>query len=699
MNLANANEAQKNAIMHLRGPCLVLAGPGSGKTYTITNRILYLLEQGVLPERILVITFMKEAALSMQNRFREMAASASQNTARGPSFYPVNFGTFHSIFYHILRESKALKSNELLKNSEKKNLIIPILKTYESRQEDRGDRAYAPGDRTYAPGDRAYAPGEAKQEPNALNEDAARILSAIGYYKNTMQMTAAAAKAPTKWQQDFEAVCREYEQAVKRTGRLDFDDMLYNCKQLLQENDTVRAYWQNRFQYILIDEFQDINPVQYEAVKLLSASPYNIFAVGDDDQAIYGFRGSQPECLKRFQAEFGARQLLLDMNYRSKPEIVQASLAVIEENKDRFLKQLRAAAPPGNPDGTAPVDVHGFPDREGQYGHLLRGIADGLQTGESCAVLFRTNSYMQGFAARLKAAGIPYEMKEGAASIYDHFIAKDIMAYLWLAGEKGAREHMLQVMNKPSRYISREAVGPGQADFKKMREYYDKAQLPEQHRREAKDRLFCLERQLMSVRGRPLRLTVSYILKGIGYERYLKELSRREPEKWEEWQELLEWLKEDAASYKDVEEWAAFQAEYAKSLEQEKEAAGKNPKGPRKESRDGKRAVQLLTVHGAKGLEYDRVWIPDCNEKIFPHGTMPEESAVEEERRIFYVAMTRAKKNLELSYLTGTKERPRQPSRFLNPLYSPSVSSSNSQLSRYSSKASATASYSSSSSI
>ena len=166
MNLANANEAQKNAIMHLRGPCLVLAGPGSGKTYTITNRILYLLEQGVLPERILVITFMKEAALSMQNRFREMAASASQNTARGSSFYPVNFGTFHSIFYHILRESKALKSNELLKNSEKKNLIIPILKTYESRQEDRGDRTYAPGDRT-------YAPGEAKQEPNALNEDAA----------------------------------------------------------------------------------------------------------------------------------------------------------------------------------------------------------------------------------------------------------------------------------------------------------------------------------------------------------------------------------------------------------------------------------------------------------------------------------------------------------------------------------------------
>ncbi len=671
MDLTNANQAQKNAIMHLRGPCLVLAGPGSGKTYTITNRILYLLEQGVPPEQILVITFMKEAALSMQNRFQEMAKAAG-----GSRFYPVNFGTFHSIFYHILRESKVLRSNELLKNSEKKNLILPILKTYARNHEEVQD---------------------AKQGPDTLNEDAASVLSAIGYYKNTMEMDAAAAKAPARWRQDFQAVLKEYEQAVKRTGRLDFDDMLYNCKQLLQKDDTARNYWQKRFRYILIDEFQDINPVQYEAVKLLAASPYNLFAVGDDDQAIYGFRGSQPECLRRFQEEFGAKQLLLDVNYRSKAEIVDASLMVIEENKDRFLKHLRAASGSGNPDGTVPVGIHAFPDREGQYGYLCQSIAAGLAAGESCAALFRTNSYMQGFAARCKAMGIPYEMKESASSIYEHFIVKDVMAYLWLATKKGMREHMLRVMNKPSRYISREAVGPGEADFGKMREYYDRAELPGRQAMEAKERLSFLERQLTSLAGRSPRLSVSYILKGIGYEQYLKELSGKEPEKWEEWQELLEWLKEDAAAYKDVEEWAAFQEEYAKTLEQEREA-GRKKRGPEEKKQAGKQGVHLLTVHGAKGLEYDRVWIPDCNEKVFPHGTMPEESAVEEERRIFYVAMTRAKKNLELSYLTGTKERPRQPSRFLNPLYS-SVSSSNSQPSRYSSKASSTFSYSASSSM
>lgn len=680
MQLTGANEAQKKAIMHLRGPCLVLAGPGSGKTFVITNRILYLLEQGVPPEKILVITFMKEAALSMQKRFQEMA---NPGKGTGGAFYPVNFGTFHSIFYHILKESKALKSNELLNNSEKKHLLIPILKTYESRME---------------PESRDAGDISKQDSQKALQEDASQILAAVGYYKNTMDMAAAGDKAPARWKPYFESLCQEYGQAVKRTGRLDFDDMLYNCKTLLQEDRAVREYWQGRFQYILIDEFQDINPVQYEAVKLLSASPYNIFAVGDDDQAIYGFRGSRPECLKRFQAQYNARQLLLNMNYRSKPEIVQASLDVIEENKDRFLKQLLAAAKPGNEDGSRPVSLHAFSDREGQYGYLLQSVREGMQTGESCAILFRTNSYMQGVAARLKAAGIPYEMKERAASIYEHFIVKDMMAYLLLAKGVGERAQMLQVMNKPSRYISREAVGEGRVDFGKMREYYDRAQLPDRQKREAKDRLSALERQLQSVRKRPLRLTISFVLKGMGYEKYLKALAKSDPEKWEEWQELLEWLKEDAASYEDVEEWMHFQEEYAKALEQKKDTESKPNQEKGTQGQNDKKPLHLLTVHGAKGLEYDRVWIPDCNEKNFPHGTMPEESAVEEERRIFYVAMTRAKKNLELLYLTGTKERPRQPSRFLNPLQS-SVSSSNSQLSRYSSKASATQSYSSSSSI
>ncbi len=649
MNLTRANEPQKAAIMHLRGPCLVLAGPGSGKTFVITNRILYLMEQGIAPESILVITFMKEAACSMQNRFRELAGEAFGKTVRTP-YYPVNFGTFHSVFYHILKESNALKSNKLLHNSEKKNLILPILKTYEKQRNPAGTQ-------------------EQKEGQGSLQEDAARILAAIGYYKNTMQMSAACAKVPEAWQPDFESICREYELAVRETGRLDFDDMLYVCRRLLEQNGAIRKYWQNRFRYILIDEFQDINPVQYEAVKLLTAPPYNIFAVGDDDQAIYGFRGSQPECLKRFQTDFQARQLLLDVNYRSLAGIVRASLQVIEENKDRFMKQLKAADSQKDQEkirvqDQEPVHIVSFAEKEAQYAYMVQAIALRLQRGESCAVLFRTNSYMQGFAARLKAAEIAYEMKERAASIYEHFIVSDIMAYLLIAKREGTREHMLRIMNKPSRFISREAVQEGRAEIGGIRAYYEKAQISRTQKENMSRELTRLEKQFQNVRGFTLRPAIQYVLKAMGYEQYLRDYAGGDQEKWQEWQELLEWLKEDAGHFQDVREWKRFQEEYARTLEQNGVQAGE-PAGKQKRQA----AVHLLTVHGAKGLEFDNVWIPDCNEKNFPHGTMPDESAVEEERRIFYVAMTRAKKSLELLYLTGTKERPRQPSRFLNPLF------------------------------
>lgn len=677
MDLTNANEAQKAAIMHLRGPCLVLAGPGSGKTYTITNRILYLLEQGVPPESILVITFMKEAALSMQKRFQEMAAA----------IYPVHFGTFHSVFYHILRESNTLSSNKILTSSEKNNLLFPILKKY---------------------GIQSKSVETAKDQDREadLKSEAGKILAAIGFYKNTMEMSEAEKKVPAKWQPYFKVICREYTDAVKRTGRLDFDDMLYECRALLQGNESARLYWQNRFRHILIDEFQDINPVQYETVKLLAAASRNIFAVGDDDQAIYGFRGSQPECLRRFTAEFQARQLLLDVNYRSSHEIVEASLAVIEENKDRFMKKLRAAGKTKLQPEDASVMMQAFPERESQYAYMLRAISTCLQKGANCAVLFRTNSYMQSVASRMKAADIPYVMKERSTSIYEHFVVQDIMAYLQIAYGQGKRAHMLRIMNKPSRYISREAVGEGSLDFGRIQNYYRKSGMSEAKKMAAEAEVTRFLRQIRSVRELSLRPAINYILKAMRYEQYLKELSGLDEDKWQEWQELLEWLKADAAMYKNLNEWQSFQQEYTKALEQNKEStAGHKPpggNGSREEKTDpcGKNAVQLLTVHGAKGLEFERVWIPDCNEKIFPHGNLPDEKTVEEERRIFYVAMTRAKKNLELLYLTGTKERPRQPSRFLNPLAShSSINSSNSQLSRYSSKASDTFSYSSSSAI
>lgn len=687
VDFTKLNEPQRRAVAHGDGPLLVLAGPGSGKTFTIVNRLLYLTERGVPPEKLLVITFTRDAARSMQRRFQELSGSPG---------CPVCFGTFHSFFYHILLESGAVGARGILKNSEKKAILIPILKQH-SESEPAED----------------------------LKETAERILSALSYYKNTLKPDESLKRIPPAWQPHFRVVADAYAESVKRAGKIDFDDMLSECWKLLRENAEVRARWQERFSHILIDEFQDINPVQYSVIKLLSKEPWNIFAVGDDDQAIYGFRGAEPDCMRLFLEDFGAEKLLLDINYRSGEKIVQASLAVIGENKNRFRKELQSAqksmgisAGPasedvGRRDGAGGTGVcegvfcTGFENRQEQYRCLGKELERALKTGESCAVLFRTNAYMQGFAARLGSRGIPYEIRENAVSIYEHFMVKDILAYLDLAHGAGDRESFLRIVNRPPRYVGREAVAACGADIAGLMCFYERENMPPARRMQVLEGLETLGRQMRMMGGLSPRLAVEFCLKAVGYERYLREKAAAAGEgRLQEWQELLEWLKEDAAQYDSLKGWREAREEYGRALES---GTGRGP---------DRTAVQLMTVHSAKGLEFDRVWIPDCNERIFPHGKLPDAGTVEEERRLFYVGMTRAKKYLGLLYLTGTRERPRQPSRFLNALSpelfsrkntvsdfgqgsssSPSISSSNSQLSRYSSKASATFSYSSSSSI
>lgn len=685
LDLNDLNEAQRKAVTYGGGPLLVLAGPGSGKTFTITKRILYLLEQGIPPEQLLVITFTREAAMSMQLRFQEMS----------DSFLPVNFGTFHSIFYQILQKSNVIKSHKLLTNSEKKKILLSILREYRKNVES--------------------------SISEDLGEDAMAILSAVSYYKNTLQPEKAAGKAPAEWQPVFPQLLERYEKAVRVHGKMDFDDMLCRCRDLLAGNADLLSAWQNRFRYILIDEFQDINPVQYEVVKLLAGNHSSIFAVGDDDQAIYGFRGSEPECLRRFEKEYGASRLLLDVNYRSHPQIVQASLAVIAENRDRFPKAIRSfredemlqrsnsAKCALDTESKDHVQLFAFSDREEQYDYLCRRLQSFLQEHEGqerreCAVLFRTNSYMQGLAVRLKALGIPYVMGERMQSIYEHFIVKDIMAYLALASGQWDRETLLRIVNKPSRYVSREAVGGCDHSIQALIAYYKSQELSGTSKKSVLEKLHSFERQLKAIGRLTPQLAVAYIQKAVGYGKYLQETAGN-AERLAEWNNMLEWLKADAARFSGVEEWQAAQAAHTKDLEQGKSSGqvAINRAATVREPDTG--LIRLMTVHGAKGLEFDTVIVADCNEAVFPHGRLQTGAEIEEERRVFYVAMTRAKENLELLYLTGTKERPRLPSRFLHPLmsnntnYSSSTISSNSQLSRYSSKASATFSYSSSSSI
>ena len=620
LNLENLNDAQRKAVTYGVDPLLVLAGPGSGKTTVVIQRIFYLMEVlHVSPEKILVLTFTKDAALSMQKRFITQSEYS----------YPVTFGTFHSCFYHILKKSPGYKDITLLTDTKKKELIKKVMSKYTSEKDNR---------------------------------EAEELLAAISYYKNTNSKERSIDKVSARWQNLFLDVFREYEILRKAEQAMDFDDMVRECFCMLSENGRILKEWQERFSFILLDEFQDINPIQYNVIKLMAQKCGSVFAVGDDDQSIYSFRGASPSCIEEFQREFAANTILLEQNYRSNKEIVKVSLAVISQNKKRFQKKLYSALQ-GSLDAQG-VKVMEADTKEVQYEMICKDIFESY-ADDSCAVLFRTNLQMQRMAVWLDKKGVKYEMKEKTQSIYEHFVVKDIMAYLKLAKEGFSRGLYLQIMNRPYRGIDREGVlesGSCKSGKAAME----------------------LEGQLNRLKQCSLYLGVQYVRHAIGYEDYLRKKAGNRKELLSEWLEILDFISEDIKQYRELNEW-----EEALKV--------------RKHERDEKEniSLQLMTVHGAKGLEFDHVYIPDCNEGIYPYGNMQEEAVIEEERRVLYVAMTRAKKSLGLSYLGGSDKHPRLPSRFLNPIlkdYSSTISS-NSQLSKYSSKASATFSYSSSSSI
>ncbi len=613
------NEAQRKAVMHGEGPMLVLAGPGSGKTFTITNRIFYLIEHNkVDPSNILVITFTKEAAMNMKNRF----LSSHSNSL------PVHFGTFHSIFYQILKSSGYRQTDAILTDSEKKRYIIPILKDY-ILQTDKNHYLN-----------------------DTIEADAVKILAAISCYKNTGNIVRSVQMTDERYRNDFMMLFEAYEQKRKRNNRMDFDDMLYQCFMILSENEDLMKTWKERFSYILIDEFQDINSRQYEIIKLLAGKSGNLFAVGDDDQSIYGFRGATPGIMQKFTEDYpDCKKIFLTINYRSFPEIVRAAGIVIEANRVRFKKQLKSY----NRNANGTICLERFTHKLEQY-HFLAELMKTKTADElrSIAILFRTNSQMQGFSSMLRRLEIPYTMKEKGKCIYDHFVAVTIRNYIEFACGDKRRTLFLTFMNKPYRRIIREALQDDLISFEKIRKYYINY-FPQKELASYLFPLAQLEEDLNRLPSMSPYLGIQYIRRKMQFESYLRKKAGTDYQKLNEWLEILEILCEEATGFKDYSSWFTFQDTFKTEM---------NKKDVKKEE-DG---IKLMTVHGSKGLEFENVWIPDLNEGIFPYGHMQTEETIEEERRLLYVAMTRAKKSLGLTYVTGTKDRPRLMSRFLNML-------------------------------
>lgn len=289
-----ANEAQKSAITHVNGPMMVLAGPGSGKTYVITERIRYLIEEAhIHPEHILVITFTNAAAVQMEKRFQKRIGSEQ---------VPVCFGTFHAVYFHILQKHTAYRAKDILQQEDQYRFLREIIK-------------------------------EQKLEVAYPTEWMSDILSQISCIKN---QTTVRTKA-----EYLDSVYPAYMNKCQHANKLDFDDMLILCYKLLKSREEILHYWQKVYRYFLIDEFQDINCIQYEIIQMLSAPERNLFIVGDDDQSIYGFRGARPEIMLHFEKDYKeCQRVILNMNYRSHSEIVKLAHNLIRHNKKRFQKKL-----------------------------------------------------------------------------------------------------------------------------------------------------------------------------------------------------------------------------------------------------------------------------------------------------------------------------------------------------------------------
>ena len=611
------NRGQDEAIKHGNGPCMVLAPPGSGKTLIVTERTRYLIEEsGVRPDQILVITFTRYAAREMKERFERLTAGKN---------YPVTFGTFHSIFYGILKCAYGIGANNLMSEKESSVLLQEVL--------DQTNIESTP---------------EVEDEEELVRE----LLREVGMVKNGLcHLKDFHSKYLT--QDEFAEVFRSYEHQKKELKKFDFDDMLVQCYALFRKKPEILQGWQKRFQYILIDEFQDINRVQYEVIRMLAAPRYNLFVVGDDDQSIYGFRGAKPELMLYMKQEFPSlRTISLTVNYRSTEFITGAAARVILHNDTRFYKRVQSFRGRGQN-----VHVQEVLDEqeEAQYvtEEIQKKLDQGIKPGE-IAVLFRAAVQARMISEILSEHRIPFEMRDYVTNFYRHFIVKDMMAYLQLAAGKLDRSLFLTICNRPLRYLARNSMENRQVNFEDLRKFYcDKDWML--------DIIDQFDVDVRMMKNMAPYAAIQYIRKKIGYDDFLKEYAEKHQISWKQLMDVMAELEERSKNFKSYDEWEIHIAKYTQELE-EQQAKARKIKGERENK------VQLMTIHSAKGLEFEDVFVIHANEGEIPHQKAEKKDEIEEERRLFYVALTRAKNNLCISYITQKNGNSIKPSRFVEEL-------------------------------
>lgn len=625
--------AQQEAICFGEGTMLVLAGPGSGKTAVITQRIRYLVEeQHITPSDILTITFTKAAALEMKQRACQICQSAENAV----------FGTFHSVFFQIIRSSSKFQNYSIMTEQQKLQILRPLLK------------------------------GK-KLDCVQMSSFCEQFLSDLSFYKNTgreREEQAGQNQAVQKQagqnqaeQMQLHELRQAYEQCCRKRWLLDFDDILIYCHRLLTEDPGLRDRWKNRFRYILIDEFQDINDVQYQIIKLLSANYENLFVVGDDDQAIYSFRGADPSYMHRFLEDYPkSRQVKLNINYRCGDRILALAARSIAHNKYRFEKEIKA----GN-SGENRVVATCFQNRAEELSFLTEEILTHRNEGLT-AILVRTNRMAESVAEACFRRQISYQMREKKQDFYAQKCVVEVLSVIRFVAEGRNRSDFMAFMNKPVRYINREMLQKETVDLWALLEECRDDQ--EQYRIIQK-----LQQDLAMVEMLDPFGAISYIRKVMQYDRCLSPGEAGEKEK-----EILDELLERCRDFHSHTAFLSHIAAYRSKLEQES-----NRKQPEADQGNAKQnPVRIMTYHGSKGLEFDTVFLPFLNSGDVPHGRNLSTMELEEERRLFYVAVTRAKKSLYLSCegkVQGENRRSvfwTELKDYLEPLELSSISSSNS---------------------
>lgn len=630
------NKNQKMAVEHLDGPCLVLAGPGSGKTRVIAHRIIHMIENcNVAPRRILAISFTKASSIDMKKR--TMSLSNNEQIKK------VNFGTFHSSFFRILRRYSGVKLEDLISEVDRFKLIKSILKHLKIS--------------------------------NYSDDDVSDVLSEISLVKNEM-MKSSDFESQTFSQSEFQDIFRLYEKAKNAANKIDFDDMLILTYILLKKSPEVLNIVRQVYKYILIDEFQDINRVQFEVIKLIAEPSNNVFAVGDEDQSIYGFRGARPDFMMDFEKYFeSAKCIVLDVNYRSKKNIVQLSQNLIKNNKNRHEKNINSnRSESGEIRYIYPKDTD---DEANIIAKEIKSLVESENIKEEkkssnnekkifeysdFAVTYRTNRQARAFVDVFMDNRIPFVLKDSARSIYDHWVSQDIISYLRIAANIGNNEDWSRIINKPFRYISKSAVSSALKSDDFFQSLMDNSDIKDFQKKNLEE----LYDDLQYVRSLAPEYGISYIRSTLDYDRYILEYCHERKIKAKQIVEILDELETSAKSYKSI-------FDYFKHIDNVREEIKKRT-DKKTTSMDNieTEGVVLTTMHSAKGLEFKNVYVAGVNDSVIPFipsdEEKPKDCNYEEERRLLYVGITRAKDNIVISAPSKRFGKSIAESRFLKEL-------------------------------